>query len=208
MRRLILILLMLAVPATAQTTDALWISLMNGNRVYVAGSVTFDHLAELRHESAPHQHPAVTVLSCSDSRVPPELVFDKSIDELFVIRVAGNIAGPYDLASIEYAIVSGYTKLIVVLGHQECGAVRAALDAKDPPSPNLLALVTEIRKSFSGARSLDPAAVKRSVQENAKASAAALQAQSKIIRDAVKSGKVGLIVAYYNLETGQVTRMP
>ena len=207
MRRVVLILIMIAAPAGAQTTDELWKSLMDGNKVYVSGAETFDHLAELRHESAPHQHPPVTVLSCSDSRVPPELVFDKSIDQLFVIRVAGNIAGPYDLASIEYAIVSGYTKLIVVLGHQECGAVRASLDAKDPASPNLMALVTEIRKSFTGPRNLEPATVKRGVESNARASAAALQAQSQIIRDAVTSGKVGLVVAYYDLETGAVTRL-
>ena len=207
MRRLALILLLVAVPAAAQTTDELWKSLMDGNKVFIAGTVTFDHLADKRHESAPHQHPPITVLSCSDSRVPPELVFDKSIDELFVIRVAGNIADPYDLASIEYAIASGYTKLIVVLAHRECGAVRAALDPKDPASPNLMALVTEIRKSLTGSRGLDPATVKRSVEANAKGSAASIQAQSQIIRDAVKSGKVGLIVAYYDLETGGVTRL-
>ena len=208
MRRLVLVLLMIAVPASAQTTEDLWKSLIAGNKVFMAGTVTFDHLAEKRHESAPHQHPAITVLSCSDSRVPPELVFDKSIDELFVIRVAGNIADPYDLASIEYAISSGYTKLIVVLGHRECGAVRAALEPKDPTSPNLMALVTEIRKSFTGPRNLEPATVKRGVEANARASAASIQAQSEIIRDAVKSGKVGLIVAYYDLETGAVTRLP
>jgi len=199
--------MLIAVPAAAQTTDALWKSLMDGNKVFISGTVTFDHLAEKRHESAPHQHPPITVLSCSDSRVPPELVFDKSIDELFVIRVAGNIADPYDLASIEYAISSGYTKLIVILAHRECGAVRAALDPKDPTSPNLMALVTEIRKSLTGPRSLDPATVKRSVEANARGSAASIQAQSQIIRDAVKSGKVGLIIGYYDLETGAVTRL-
>ena len=205
--RKFLILMLIAVPAAAQTTDELWKSLIDGNKVFVSGHETFDHLGELRHESAPHQHPPYTILSCSDSRVPPELVFDKSIDQLFVVRVAGNIADSYDLASIEYAIVSGYTKLIVVLGHRECGAVRAALDPKDPASPHLMALVSEIRKSFTGPRNLEPATVKRSVEANARASAAALQAQSQIIRDAIKSGKVGIVVAYYDLETGAVTRL-
>src|SRR5581483_5186957 len=110
--------LLVTVPATAQTADALWSSLMEGNRVYVAGKVSFDDLAERRHHSADHQNPPVTLLSCADSRVPAELVFNRSIDELFVIRVAGNVAGPFDLASIEYAVANGYTKLIVVMGHQ------------------------------------------------------------------------------------------
>jgi hypothetical protein len=87
--RYALFILLFTVPAAAQTTDALWQSLMEGNRVFVAGKLTFDHLAELRHESAGHQNPPVTVLSCADSRVPPELVFNRSIDQLFVVRVAG-----------------------------------------------------------------------------------------------------------------------
>src|SRR5581483_10318496 len=127
-RNLLLLSILFAFPVAAQTPDALWSSLMEGNRAYVAGRVAFDNLVELRRHSAGHQNPAVTVLSCSDSRVPPELVFKRSIDELFVIRVAGNVAGPFDLASIEYAVAHGYTRLIVVLGHEECGAVRAALD--------------------------------------------------------------------------------
>src|SRR6202040_476083 len=131
----------------------LWNSLMEGNRTFVAGRVTFEHLADLRHESAAHQEPPVTVLSCSDSRVPPELVFDRSLDQLFVVRVAGNVASAFELASIEFAISNGYTKLIVVLGHEECGAVRAALTATAPSTPTLVTLVQRIRESFTG---IDP----------------------------------------------------
>ena len=182
---------------------------MEGNRIYVAGRVSFDNLVDLRHHSADHQNPPVTLLSCADSRVPPELVFNRSIDQLFVIRVAGNVAGPFDLASIEYAIANGYTKLIVVLGHEECGAVRAALDTNDPGSPSLVALVQRIRQSFVGLDhwAVDPATVRRAVEANARGSAAFLLANSKIIRDAVQSGKVGIVVAYYNLSTGAVERL-
>ena len=182
---------------------------MDGNRAYVAGSLSFDNLAELRRESAGHQNPPVTLLSCADSRVPPELVFNRSIGQLFVIRVAGNIAGTFDLASIEYAVANGYTKLIVVLGHEQCGAVRAALDPSDPPSPSLVALVQRIRQSFTGIDhwDVDPATVRLAVDANARASAAYLIANSKIIRDAVQSGKVGIVVAYYNLTTGAVERV-
>src|ERR1700730_18602534 len=138
--RNVVVLLLLAFPASAQTADKLWQGLMEGNRTFAGGKVTFDHLADLRRESAAHQEPPVTVLSCSDSRVPPELVFDRSIDQLFVVRVAGNVASAFELASIEFAIANGYTKLIVVLGHEECGAVRAALTPTDPATPSLVTL--------------------------------------------------------------------
>jgi len=205
----VLFLLLFAFPAAAQTNDALWESLMEGNRAFVAGKLTFDHLADERRQSAAHQNPPVTVLSCSDSRVPPELVFNRSIDQLFVVRVAGNVAGPFDLASIEYAIANGYTRLIVVLGHEECGAVRAALTAADPPTPSLVALVQRIRESFIGIDkwSLERATVRRAVEANARGSAAYILAHSQVIRDAVQSEHVGLVVAYYNLESGVVEKI-
>jgi carbonic anhydrase len=202
--RVALIVLLIAAPAVAQTAEALWQSLMEGNRVFVQGKLMFDHLAELRHESAGHQNPAVTVLSCADSRVPPELVFNRSIDQLFVVRVAGNVAGPFDLASIEFAISNGYTKLIVVLGHEECGAVRAALASSDPSTPSLVALVQRIRESFVGS---EPPTVRRAVEANARTSAAYLVAHSQVIREAVQSGRVGLVAAYYNLDSGVVERI-
>lgn len=212
MRRLIfaaLIFVLLAPVAAAQTADVLWQSLMEGNRTFVAGKVTFDHLGELRHESAAHQNPAVTVLSCSDSRVPPELVFNRSIDQIFVVRVAGNVAAAFELASIEFAIARGYTKLIVVLGHEECGAVRAALSPTDPATPSLTTLVQRIRDSFVGLDrwNTEPATVRRAVEANTRSSAAYLLGHSQVIRDAVQSGRVGLVTAYYNLSTGVVERI-
>src|SRR6266852_9599281 len=203
--RQIAVLLLLALPVSAQTADKLWQGLMEGNRTFVAGRVTFEHLGDLRRETAAHQEPPVTVLSCSDSRVPPELVFDRSIDQLFVVRVAGNVASAFDLASIEFAISNGYTKLIVVLGHEECGAVRAALTATDPPTPSLVTLVQRIRESLTGIDpwNLEPATVRRAVEANARSSAAYLLAHSQVIRESVQSGRVGLVVAYYNLTSGE-----
>ena len=84
--RQILLALLIAAPASAQNADALWQSLMDGNRAFVAGKVTFDHLADLRRHSADHQNPPFTILACSDSRVPPELIFNRSLDQLFVMR--------------------------------------------------------------------------------------------------------------------------
>ncbi len=202
------VLFLLAVPLSAQTPDELWHSLMEGNKVYVAGTVTFDKLAELRHETAANQHPPVTVLSCADSRVPQELIFNRSLDQLFVIRVAGNVASEFDIASIEYAIAHDWTKLIVVMGHEECGAVRAALSTTPPGTPALEALVHRIRESLHGIpRKVDPATVKRAVEANARGSAAYLLAHSKVIADAVHSGRVGLVVAYYSMTDGTISRI-
>jgi carbonic anhydrase len=208
-RSLAVVFALVTVSAAGQSPDELWKSLMEGNRAYVAGHITYDHLAEQRRRSVDHQNPPVTVLSCSDSRVPPELLFNRSVDQLFVIRVAGNVAGPFDLASIEYAVAQGYTKLIVVMGHEECGAVKAALDASDPPSPSLIALVQRIRESFTSLDtwSTDASNVRKAVEANARSSATYLLANSAIIRDAARSGKVSIAVAYYDLSTGQVERI-
>ena|SRR2546428_4373714 len=206
MRRLLrdgFLLLLLAIPAAAQSGEKLWQSLIEGNRAYVGGTVTFDDLIDLRQHSADHQNPPITILSCSDSRVPPELIFNRSLDQLFVIRVAGNIAGTFELASIEYAIAHRYTKLIVVLGHEDCGAVKAAIDGGDAPTPSLEVLLQRIRRSFHG----KPATVRAAVEANARASADHLLARSKVIGEAVRSGNVALVVAYYNLTSGVVERI-
>ena len=181
----------------------MWQSLMDGNRAYVAGKLTYDHLADQRHKSADHQNPPVTVLSCADSRVPPELIFNRSIDQLFVIRVAGNTADDFDIASIEFAIANGYTKEIVVLGHDSCGAVKAALGPGDGPTPSLGMLVKRIRTSWTQ----KPATLDAAIAANAKASAAYLTAHSKVIKDAVDSRKVGLVTAVYHLDSGVVERL-
>lgn len=196
-------------PADVHEGAGLWNMLMAGNRNYVAGTVTYDELKQERAAYKEKQHPPVTVLSCSDSRVPPELVFSQSLGALFVVRSAGNIADTYGIASIEFAIANGYTKLIVVLGHDECGAVKSSLATEDPISPHLLALVQRVRASFVNIpyKYDDPAVVRRAVEANTRASAAALLAQSKIIRDAVVAGKVEVVTAVYSLATGEVRKL-
>jgi carbonic anhydrase len=203
--QLAVIALLLGTPAASGQTPAAWEALAEGNRHFVAGSVRFESLAPLRAELSGHQNPAVTVLSCSDSRVPPELVFDSSLGELFVIRGAGNTADTFGLASIEYAVAQGFTKLIVVLGHEHCGAVKAAQATEDPPSASLVELVQRIRASFIGLKPDAP--LEDAVRANARAAAAWLPANSRIIRDAVAAGKVAIIAAYYDLDTGEVKRL-
>lgn len=210
------LVLVLALPALGQeqkpqeiTPDQLWAAMLQGNKQFVAGKIVYDNLKAERELLKASQYPPMTVLSCSDSRVPPELLFNQSIGGLFVVRAAGNIADDFGLASIEYAVSQGWTKLIVVLGHEDCGAVIASLGPADPSTPALKALATRIRSSFAGIpyNPADKENVHKATEANVRASAAQLLAGSAMIRDAVTSGRVKLITAYYSTATGEVKKV-
>lgn len=186
------------------TVDSLWLDLTKGNTTYHDGALPYTGLKGARKDTVEGQKPPVTVLSCSDSRVPPELVFGRGVGDLFVVRAAGSVADTFGIASIEYGIAKGWTKLIVVLGHENCGAVIDALKTTDPPTPSLVALVERIRNSFGGIDPNDKDRVRAAVIANTKASAAYLVGRSKTIANAVKDKKVVIIVAYYELESGKV----
>lgn len=194
--------LFLATAAFAAPPADLWQTLMKGNADYVHGKLLYQHLDRQRDANAEHQHPPVTVLSCSDSRVPPELMFDQSVGDLFVIRVAGNVVDPFNLASVEYAVDNGWTKMIVVIGHESCGAVKAALSDKDPDSPSLKALVEKIRDNLGRKKPKE----KEAIEMNARATASQLVGESEIIRKAVDAGKVKIVTAYYSFD-GKVHRL-
>lgn len=147
------------------------------------------------------QQPFAIVLSCADSRVVPELAFDTGLGELFVLRVAGNIANTETIASIEYAVAHCGSKAIVVMGHQSCGAVTAAIGGGDN-GYNLNILLSQISPAIAAAP--EGAAVNDVVKVNAKLTSGDLVSRSKIIGDAVKSGDVEIIPAYYNLDSGKV----
>ena len=193
-------------PAQRLTPEQLWAALQAGNKSFIAGNITFDDLKQRRELLRNGQIPPITILSCSDSRVPAELVFNQSLGTMFVVRTAGNIADEIGVASIEFAILMGWTRLIVILGHEDCGAVKAALGGADPAPPALAALARRIRMSFIGLPydSRDLANVRKATEMNARASAAHLMASSKVIRDAVITEQAKLIVAYYELATGEV----
>src|SRR5436190_14973819 len=122
---------------TAEETEALWKELMDGNKRFVSGNMQKRDVAAARDELAKGQHPKVIVLACADSRVAPELVFDKGLGELFVIRIAGNVADKDALGSIEYAVEHLHSSMIIILGHEKCGAVAAAASKGEIASPNL-----------------------------------------------------------------------
>ena len=183
---------------------------MAGNKTFAAGKISFDTLTQERLEIRAHQSPPVTVFACSDSRVAPELIFNQSLGALFVIRTAGNVADEFGLASMDFALLNGYTHLVVVIGHESCGAVKGALSLADPPTTSLLDLVTRIRMSFLGIPydATDAVNVRRAVEMNARASAAHLLAASKTLREAVAKGRVRVVSAYYDMGTGAVNLLP
>lgn len=202
--RLAAVLCLIALPVAAQekSPDALWADLKKGNAEYARGRIAYTGLAELRREldKPDTQKPPVAILSCADSRVPPELIFKRTLNEIFVVRVAGNVADTFDLASLEYAVAHGWIRLLVVMGHSRCGAVDAALKDADPGTPSLLALVTRIRESFPPNHPPLTEAIKR----NAHASAVWLPAHSEVIANAVKNHKLKIIAAYYDFGSGLV----
>ncbi len=147
------------------------------------------------------QEPYAIILSCADSRVVPELAFDSGLGELFVVRVAGNVANTSSMASIEYAVAHCGSSVIVVLGHQSCGAVTAAVSGGDN-GHNLNHLLAHITPAL--AMSDENSDINDVVMTNAKLVAKELAARSEIIRDAEKSESVKIVPAYYHLDTGRV----
>lgn len=147
------------------------------------------------------QEPYAIILSCADSRVVPELAFDAGLGELFVVRVAGNVANSSSIASIEYAVAHIGSPVIVVLGHESCGAVTAAVNGGDN-GYNLNHLLAHINPALHA--SPEGASVNEVVKKNAELSSQELQTRSTIIREAVEAGKVKIIPAYYNLGSGKV----
>ena len=167
--------------------------------------MTAAQAAKRRAELARSQHPFVTIVSCSDSRVPPEIIFDEGLGDLFVLRVAGNVINDESLGSIEYAVDHLAVRLIVVLGHQRCGAVKAAKDtiaAKAEAPAHIQSLVTAIRPAVEATVKGD---LETTVKANIKDVEQALRSSTPILKPKVDSGEVRVVGAYYSLDTGSVT---
>ena len=177
-----------------------------GNAKYVAGRSTQDWNAmdQRRRDLVGGQAPYAIILGCADSRVPVEMVFDEGPGDLFVIRVAGNIAGPQQIGSIEYAVSALGTPLLVVMGHRGCGAVAATLSEQASPTPGLsdglVSIVDAIKPAVAGMQDVDTA-----VEANVHHVINELAAQSNVIADAIASGKLQVSGAVYALDSGEVT---
>lgn len=147
------------------------------------------------------QNPFAIILSCADSRVVPELIFDVDLGELFVVRVAGNVANISSIASVEYAVTQLNSKVVVVLGHQNCGAVTAAMKGGDN-GINLNHLLNHITPALNSCN--NEASLEEVVKCNAEKNTDALYNNSSIIKKAVDKGNLKIIPAYYNLDSGLV----
>lgn len=181
--------------------------LVEGNSRFVESTLTPKDLGNTRRtELTKGQKPFAVVLSCSDSRVPPEHVFDQGLGDLFVIRVAGNIADPIGLGSVEYAVEHLGVPLVLVLGHQSCGAVTAAVNGGKPEG-NIGAIVKKIAPAVkeTKARVKDKdKLLEAAILQNTKNTAMALMKNSAIIKHLVEDKKVKIAAGVYNLATGKV----
>ena len=180
--------------------------LKEGNGRYISGNLQHPgQTTERRAELAKDQHPFAVILSCSDSRVPPEIVFDQGLGDLFVVRVAGNVIDDHGLGSIEYAVDHLGARLIVVLGHQSCGAVKAAKEtiaAKGKAPGHIQSLVTAIKPVVEATAKDD---LDTTVKANVKHVVQALRSSTPILKAKVDSGEVQVIGGYYSLDTGAVS---
>jgi carbonic anhydrase len=160
--------------------------------------------AKRRAELTKSQHPFAIVLGCADSRVPPEIVFDQGLGDLFVVREAGNVIDDHSLGSIEYAVDHLAVRLIVVLGHQRCGAVKAAREtiaAKTEAPAHIQSLVKAIQPAVEATAKGD---LNATIDANVKNVAQALRSSVPILKPKVDSGELQVVGAYYSLDTGAV----
>ena len=167
--------------------------------------MTSEEAARRRAELTKSQHPYAIILSCSDSRVPPEIVFDEGLGDLFIVRVAGNVLNNEGLGSIEYGVDVLGARLIVVLGHQSCGAVDAAMKtvaAKGKAPGHIQSLVRAIKPVVDSTPQAD---LDTMIKANVKHVVGALRSSTPILKAKVDSGDVQVIGGYYTLDTGAVT---
>ncbi|HEY5637539.1 MAG TPA: carbonic anhydrase [Burkholderiales bacterium] len=186
-----------------------------GNRRFVEGrrNPAAQNGQARRNELAEGQQPFAIILGCSDSRVPAEIVFDQGLGDLFVIRVAGNIVAPSQIGSVEFAAERFSTRLVVVLGHSQCGAIEATLETLlapgERPSRNLSSIVDRVRPAIEGLMATDlrhdPAALAtQAVRANVRASANQLRHGSGVLEELIRDEGLRVVGAEYSLETGVV----
>jgi carbonic anhydrase len=187
---------------THMSPDEALKELLAGNQRFAANQLTsVDHdLSILKSRTVEKQEPFAAVLSCADSRVPVELVFDQTIGHIFVTRVAGNVVTPEIIASLEYGVAVLGVQALLVLGHSGCGAVKAAMKADTVPG-QISTLYPHLRQAVEQSGGT----FEKAIAANAKIQAELLRTSSTVIRDAVKGGKLGVESGVYDLATGKVT---
>jgi len=180
-------------------------SLLAGNQRFAANAAEKPNQDQKRRaETASGQHPAAIIVSCSDSRIPPEIIFDQGLGDLFVVRTAGEVTDNVALGSIEYAAEHLRVPLIVVLGHQRCGAVAAACENHDMPG-HLNALLAPIKESVSAAKAMAGDLADNATKANVARIVSQLKNSEPLLAHLVKENKLQITGAYYSLDTGLVS---
>ncbi len=179
--------------------------LREGNRRYAAALLTHPNQNVARRtEVASGQHPIAAVLSCADSRVPPELIFDRGLGDLFVVRVAGNIADDAILGSLEYAAEHLHVPLILVLGHQKCGAISAAVQG-GRTNTHIDSLIDAINPAVATVKGKPGDPIDNAVRANVLRVVDQLKSDPSILASEVKRGKLKIVGGVYSLDTGKMT---
>lgn len=187
------------------TPDSVLAELKTGNAHHVRHQYQHPHATVARQrELVAGQHPHAEVLSCADSRVPPEIVFDQGLGDLFVVRVAGNVAADTEIGSLEYGAEHLHIPLLVVLGHESCGAVTAAVEAGETAG-HIAALVNLIKPAVDKSRGMSGDPVANAVRANVQMVVQQLRSSTPILSERVAEGKLKIVGAVYSLKTGEVT---
>lgn len=181
--------------------------LVEGNRRFVTGNLSSKDLGRDKREDlrVNGQHPFAVIITCSDSRVPPELLFDQALGDLFVIRVAGNVLDSVSLGSVEYAVDHLHTPLVVVMGHENCGAVHATVEGGEPPG-SIGSITTLIQPSVDKIRAMGidgHELCEKAADENVKATLENLT-KSPVIKQLMDGGRLTLVGAKYHIGSGEV----
>ncbi len=200
----ILLIALLTAQIFAQTADASIKKLIEGNKRYVENKPTHQNqTAKRREEVAKGQKPFAVVITCSDSRVPPEILFDQGIGDLFVIRTAGNIVDNIGLGSIEYAVEHLKVPLVVVLGHERCGAVEATVKGGEAPG-HIKALVANIVRAVDKVRAKKGDLLENSIKQNINNVVEQISKSKPILEEFVHEKKIKVVGARYDLDDGMV----
>ncbi len=189
------------------TGRQVWQRLMEGNMRFVQGLFQGRNLLDLRRTLARGQQPEAAVLCCSDSRVPAELIFDQSLGDLFVVRTAGLVLEPTSIGSLEYAVAHLHVPLLVIKGHEGCGAVTAAVEHPEATEGHMGSIITQISPAVAQARQDGNSGedlVEAATDIHLKYLEETLFQVSPIIREAIDAGRLEVVVAKYYLHAGQV----
>ena len=204
---LVLNLFGMAQQPESASADQIWNQLVAGNHRFATGKAAPHNLQAQRESLTKTQHPQVAVLSCSDSRVPPELIFDEGLGDLFVVRSAGEDDDAIVIGSLEYAVEHLGSTVIVVMRHEGCGAVTAACSGGKPESDNLEAVVSPIASSCTKMDRAKPETLDLAVRDHVHKVSQEILAKSELLRKSIEERKLAIIEAYYSLDTGEVTRL-